>query len=241
MRGRRADFFYHPEEGRFSKGGVGNFIELLNFRVCTGDINLGERMRKSARNALYISKTTQNDLITCWGSVISDQIICELKEAKFFSIVAYEAADSSHKEQLSLVLRFVDSGMNIREDFIQFVHFNGFSGEELAATIMRTLNNHSLELPNCIGQAYDGAWAVPSVKNGCSSVILRSNKYPLYTHCYSHRMNLAISKRFTFQCIRNVLEHIKEISYFFNISEPGHQQLKRNIKELCPESDKRCL
>ena len=105
LRGHRDDSSYHPEVGRYSKGGVGNFIELLNFRVRAGDINLGEHMRKSAENASYISKTTQNDLIKCCGSVISDQIICEVKEAKFFSIIADEAADSSGQTKLYLCFR----------------------------------------------------------------------------------------------------------------------------------------
>ena len=147
---------------------------------------------------------------------------------------------ASHKEQLSLVLRFVDSEMNIREDFIQFVHCKGLSGEELAATILRTLNNLSLELPNCRGQAYDGAGAMAGVKKGCSSVILRSNKYALYTHCHSHRLNLVISKSCTIQCIRNVLEHIKEISLIFlNPDSSIWREISRNFVQKLIKSDLR--
>lgn len=38
----------------------------------------------------------------------------------FFSIIADEAADCSNKEKMSLVLRFVDSDLNIREANIRF-------------------------------------------------------------------------------------------------------------------------
>ena len=39
----------------------------------------------------------------------------EIKVNKLFSIIANEAADSANKEQLSLVLHFVDSLLNIKE------------------------------------------------------------------------------------------------------------------------------
>ena len=41
----------------------------------------------------------------------------EVGEAKFFSVCADEAADSSNKEQHSLVLRFVDKTGIVREEF----------------------------------------------------------------------------------------------------------------------------
>ena len=51
----------------------------------------------------------------------------------FFSAIADEAADSSHREQMSLVLRFVDSNMNIGEECIAFLHCKyGLSGAQLA-------------------------------------------------------------------------------------------------------------
>ena len=46
-------------------------------------------------------------------------IICQ---KTFIQLFADEASDSSHKEQMSLVLRFVDDKMDIREEFIAFLH-----------------------------------------------------------------------------------------------------------------------
>ena len=37
LRGHRDDAKYHPEIGCYSTGGVGNFVESLNFRVRAGD------------------------------------------------------------------------------------------------------------------------------------------------------------------------------------------------------------
>ena len=95
LRGHRDDSKYHPEVGLYSAVATGNFVELLNFRVRSGDKVLEEHMKNCPKNASYISKTTQNELIKSCGEVISEKIICEVKSNKYFSIIADEAADSS--------------------------------------------------------------------------------------------------------------------------------------------------
>ena len=129
LRGHRDDAKYHPEVSSYSTGGVGNFVESLNFKVRAGDKVLEEHLRTCGKNQSYISKTSQNKMIKCCGQVISDMIIEDVKKSKFYCITADEASDSSGKEQMSLVLRFVDSEMNIREEFIAFLHCKlGLSG-----------------------------------------------------------------------------------------------------------------
>ena len=131
LRGHRDDAQYHPNIGEYSDGRVGNFIELLNFAVRRGDKVLENHLQNHQKNASYISKTSQNKLISCCGQVITDKLISEVKNSKYFSILADEACDSAVKEQLSLVLRYVDSEYNIKEDFLRFVHCKeGLSGKE---------------------------------------------------------------------------------------------------------------
>ena len=198
LRGHRDDAKYHPEVGSYSAGGVGNFVESLNFRVRGGDKVLEDHLKNCGRNKSYISKTSQNKIIKCCGQVISEQIIQEIKASKFYSIIADEAADSSHNEQMSLVLRFVDTDMNIREEFIAFLQCTwGLSGEQLAKLIIDALNDLTLSIADCRGQGYDGAGAVAGHINGLSANILRLNEKALYTHCYSHRLNLAVCDSLT--------------------------------------------
>ncbi|XP_028417240.1 52 kDa repressor of the inhibitor of the protein kinase-like [Dendronephthya gigantea] len=161
LRGHRDDSKYHPDVGSYSTERVGNFIESLNFRVRAGDRVLEDHLKNCGKNKTYISKTSQNKIIKCVGQVISEQIIQDIKASKFYSIIADEAADSSHKEQMSLVLRFVDINMNIREEFIAFLECRwGLSGEQLAKLILEALNDMTLSIDDCRGQGYDGAGAV---------------------------------------------------------------------------------
>ena len=137
---------------------------------------------------MLISKTTQNGLIKSCGQIITDTIINEVKRNKYFSIIADEAADCSNKEQLSLVLRFVDDNQNIREDFVRFLQCKwGLSGESLAKLVLDELINFNLSIDDCRGQGYDGAGSVAGHISGLSARILNINKKALFTHCYNHR------------------------------------------------------
>ena len=243
LRGHRDDSQYHPEVGEYSTGGVGNFVELLNFRVRSGDTDLREHLSKCKKNASYISKTAQNDIINCCGELITEQIIEDLKHHRFYSILADEAADCSNKEQMSLVLRFVDKDYNIREDFVRFIHCKlGLTGKDLSTVLLKCITDDlKLNIEDCRGQGYDGAGAVAGRINGLSSHILRLNKLALYTHCVSHRLNLVVASSCSAQCVKNVMAQIKELSYFFNLSQNRQLILEDNVSRVCPDFGKKKL
>ena len=69
----------------------------------------------------YQSPLIQNDIITCCGEWIQKSLIRELVQVQYFAVCADEAADSSSKEQLPLVVRFVDDTCTIREEFLEFI------------------------------------------------------------------------------------------------------------------------
>ena len=83
----RDDAKYHPDVGCYSTGGVGNFIELLNFRVRACDKVLEDYLKTCGKNRSYISRTSQNKIIKCCGQVISDEIIGDIKSSKFFLLL----------------------------------------------------------------------------------------------------------------------------------------------------------
>ena len=51
---------------------------------------------------------------------MKDQLSGEIRASKYFSVIADEATDVSNKENLSLVIRFVDSTQTIQEEFVDF-------------------------------------------------------------------------------------------------------------------------
>ena len=114
--------YYKLLWSKCKNGGVGNFIEFLQFRVRGGDKVLEQHLKNCSKNAGYISKTSQNDLISCCEQFITELVVRKIKENQFFSILADEASDCSNQEQLSLFVTYVDSDCAIKEEFLGFLH-----------------------------------------------------------------------------------------------------------------------
>ena len=137
FRGHRDDCQYHLNVGEYSGGGVDNFIECLGYSFRGGDTNLENHLKTCSKNASYISKTFQNELIYCCGKFIKDALIKDIQESNFFSILADEASHCSNQERLSSVLRFVDKDGEVREEFLVFLHCDlGLPGKALAKAIL---------------------------------------------------------------------------------------------------------
>ena len=117
--------------------GHGNFLALLLFRISSGDSLLKEHLTTAPKNATYISPDIQNQVIQVLGDHILNKILINVKEAKYFSVIADEVTDSSNKEQLAVVLRYVNPTDNrIREDLVSFLECSGgISGQALAGCL----------------------------------------------------------------------------------------------------------
>lgn len=105
----------HRDDGPATQSQKGNFQALLQFRVKSGDETLQRHLSNAPRNVTY-SKTVRNEMITTVGKYILDKLSSEIKDSKHFTILADEAADISNKENLSIVIRFVDASKSIRQN-----------------------------------------------------------------------------------------------------------------------------
>ncbi len=76
----------------------GNFVALLHFRVDSGDHVLADHLANAGANALYTSKTTQNELIRISGGIIHSTILGRIRAAGVFALMADEATDAANKE-----------------------------------------------------------------------------------------------------------------------------------------------
>ena len=92
----------------------------------------------------------------------------------------------------------------------------GLSGKALAETILTEIGNLTFHINNCRGQGYDGAVSVFGHIDGLSAHTLRINEKGVYTNYHSHRLNLEVAGSFSIQYVRNILDQIKKLSFFFN-------------------------
>ena len=79
-------------------------------------------------------------MIKCFEQELKGIIISEVKQAKFFSAMADECSDIANKEQLEIVIHYVNEDDEICEDFVEFVECeNGITGLALAEKIKSTV------------------------------------------------------------------------------------------------------
>ena len=101
---------------------------------------------------------------------------------------------------------------------------------------MTKVNELGLDIKNCRGQGYDGAGAMSGFRNGCSANILEINRKALYTHCFSHQLNLVVSKTSKISSVDNMMAEAQKISEFFRFSEQRQVAFEKNVEKFCPGS-----
>jgi len=69
--------------------------------------NVPRDIGHAPRNASYLSWRVQNQIISLMGEAIQKQILSDIYQCKYFSILADEMTDVSQTEQLTLSVRFI--------------------------------------------------------------------------------------------------------------------------------------
>ncbi|XP_042472293.1 zinc finger MYM-type protein 1-like [Zingiber officinale] len=103
-----------------------------------------------------------------------------------------EARDSSVKEHMRVVLRYVNKKGCVIERFLAVVHVPDTSSHSLKMAIDALFVQHGLSLSRLRGQGYDGASNMRGEFNGLKSLILQENPFAMYVHCFSHQLQLVL-------------------------------------------------
>ena len=124
----------------------GNFLELLQF---LGDHNesINEVLQTAPKNCKLTHLDIQKDIVNAIARETSKAIIKDLDHG-FFSILVDESRDISVKEQMSLVLHYVNKKRIIIKRFLGIVHVASTTALSLKCAIECLLCEHNLSLPN---------------------------------------------------------------------------------------------
>ncbi|XP_062592729.1 52 kDa repressor of the inhibitor of the protein kinase-like [Saccostrea cucullata] len=233
---------------------LGNLKELLKLCCHLGEDELKDHLQSCAKNAKYSSKTTQNELLDSVKIYLQREIVNRVKHQKyndFFGIQADEVSDVSNKEQLGLVIRYLEDDVPV-ERFVEYVVCESVTGEALSEQIIKTISSLGLDMNKCRSQSYDGAGNMAGANKGCASRIKRLFPRAEYYYCMNHDLNLAVAKSCRIPEIQIMLDTCKQIGLFFKFSpkrqhafqasvdnvnatskEDGEKIKSKSIKTLC--------
>ncbi|GJX86565.1 zinc finger MYM-type protein 1-like protein [Tanacetum coccineum] len=127
----------------------GLFLELYELLA-----NQNEEIRKvvarTPLNCTLKSPRIQKQICECFSEEVLDSIIKEIGD-DVFSLLVDESSDVSKKEQMALVLRYVDKLGIVKERFAGVVHVEDTSSATLKASIDTLFAQHKLSLKQVRG------------------------------------------------------------------------------------------
>jgi hypothetical protein len=211
---------YLSRQGLGCRGHVeseSNLMQLLELRKAD-NAELARWLSCSGRET-YASHDVQNEILQLMSHAIVRKIVHNVKEVRYFAVIADESTDISGKQQLSISLRWVNETFHIYEDFIGLYEMPGTDANTITTMILDALLRLGLPLSCLRGQGYDGASVMSGALSGVSSQIIEKEKRAVYIHCSAHCLNLALQDATRSNTlVRDTLDFVREIINFVRAS-----------------------
>jgi len=148
-------------------------------------------LQNAPKNAKYTSPDVQKEILNIYARKVQISIREEIGNSKF-CIMVDESRDESEKEQMAIVVRFVNKEGIIKERFLDLIHVKDTAALTLKDSICAVLSDNNLSVRDIRGQGYDGASNMRGEWNGLKALILSECPYAYYIHCMAHQLQLAL-------------------------------------------------
>jgi hypothetical protein len=142
----------------------------------------------------YLGKDMQNQLIQIILEAVREEILENLTNSKYYSIIADCTPDISKVEQMSTIVCFVQikdgEELRIQEYFLDFIPVEQISGEGLTKAILQAFRKCNIPLENMRGQACDNVSNMKGKRSGVQHKILCLKPRAFLIPCNSHSLSL---------------------------------------------------
>ncbi|XP_058775476.1 uncharacterized protein LOC131649734 [Vicia villosa] len=209
----------------------GNFLEMVKLLASYNDELAKVVLENAPYNSKYTSHSIQKEILHIMSSKAKSYIREEIGDSKF-CIIVDESRDESLREQMAIILRFVDKNGCIQERFFELVHVKDTMAITLKNAICDVLSRHGLNVSDIRGQGYDGASNMRGEWNGLQALFLKDCPYAYYIHCFAHRLQLALvaASREVFT-VHDFFSHLTFIVNVVCSSSKRHDELQDAILE----------
>ncbi|CAN1158047.1 Zinc finger MYM-type protein 1 [Linum perenne] len=179
----------HDESEESNNRGL--FLSLLEFYASDIEHVKSVVLENAPKNQQMTSPDIQKDIVHALAIETTKLITTDIGD-NFFAILADESRDVSVKEQMGVVLRYVDGKGCVIERFLGISHVRDTKAMSLKTAIESMLMKNGLSISRVRGQGYDGASNMKREINGLKTLILEESPSAYYIHCFAHRLQLTL-------------------------------------------------
>lgn len=120
----------------------GNFLEMIKLLASYNKEVDEVVLENSPQNEKYTSLDIQKEILHVFARKVQGEIQEEISNAKFCLIVD-ESQDEIRREQMALVIRFVDKNGFVKECFLDVAHVKDTTAITLKQEICSILSHHN--------------------------------------------------------------------------------------------------
>lgn len=170
-----------------------NYEDLVRFIATLGVADLQHHIDSADPSATYLSSTTETELIQIIGEVIERQLLDNLRNSNFFTLLADESTDEQNREQLSLFAKWIKRCNEMPTDhFLGIVHVEKTDSETLLNAIQHFLIAKNIDVTKCKFVGFDGTNAMSGEVSGLQRRMRHLSPMCLYINCRNHRLALCL-------------------------------------------------
>uniref|UniRef100_A0A803SRA8 TTF-type domain-containing protein n=1 Tax=Anolis carolinensis TaxID=28377 RepID=A0A803SRA8_ANOCA len=230
--------FLEEKDVPFEHNG-GNFFKLVEQIAKLAGV-MAEHVRRINSKETHVhclNESVQNKFVSFLSAKIQDNILQQLCQAKYYSIILDCTPDASHTEQMTLMVRFIKiegkKEVSIKEHFLGFVPVTHSSDEDLTEILLQELEARGIPLKSMRGQAYDCDSAMKGKHVGLQRRILDLNPRAFYVPCGNHSLNLLLNDAvLSCSIAANCFNTIQQIFSFFSSSTQKWCILLKHVPTL---------
>ena len=134
-------------------------------------------------------------------------------------------------------IRWTDSDLQVHEDFIGLYKLEKTDAKSITAAFKDTLMRLQLSMNNCRGQCYDGCSTMAGAKGGVAAMIKSEEPRALFTHCYGHSLNLAVSDTLKKKILKDATDTLIEVTKLIKKSPKRDSKLEQIKKAMTVSSE----
>ncbi|XP_024642232.2 zinc finger MYM-type protein 1-like [Medicago truncatula] len=168
----------------------GPFLELLD-TLKENNSDVATILDSAPGNSLMTCPKIQKDLASACACEITREIVCDIAD-DVFCVLIDESGDVSGREQMAVVLRYVDGDGLVKERFLGITSVKETSAKSLKDALETMLSINGLSFSSIRGQGYDGASNMRGRFGGLKTLIQNENPSAHYVHCFAHQLQLAL-------------------------------------------------